>query len=55
MEIEKIFFYLKFSNTKPSVPIIDDDYSSTALDYSTLINRDDQKKTFLPIIRGSKM
>ena len=42
---------LKFSDTKPSVPITDDeDY-----DYSKLVNRDDHKKKFLPAIRGLKM
>ena len=46
---------LKFSDTKPSVLITDDEYSSNDYDQSRLLNRDDHKKKFLPPIRGSKM
>jgi hypothetical protein len=46
---------MKRSDTKPSVSLTDDDYSFTGLDYSTLVNSYDQKKKYLPIIRGSKM
>jgi len=49
--------------TKPSIPTIDDEHSSNLFDYSASSHllslqqqqRDEQKKKYLPPIRGSKM
>lgn len=44
-----------FRDTKPSMGTADDDSTIDAVEYSTLINRVQSKKRFLPIIRGCKL